>query len=123
MIRSIKSKLFCTFIDFSGAFDSIWRADLWHKLLQIGIDGKCMQIVKNMYQNIKSRVKANGQQSAIFSSEIGVRQGENISPILFSLFLNDVERYLVMNNNNGITMDYRHEDANFYLQILVFHLC
>ena len=66
------------FIDFSAAFDSLWRAGLWHKLKQTGFDGKLMQIVKNMYQNIKSRVKANGQQSPIFSSEIGVRPLANL---------------------------------------------
>ena len=87
-------------------------------LIQIGINGKLMQVVKNMYQNIMSCVKANGKQSQIFSSEIGVRQDENLSSILFWLFLNDVERFLEINDNNGITIAYKDQDITFFIQIL-----
>ena len=39
-----------------------------------------------------------------------MRQGENLSPILFSLFLNDLEEYLINKNNNGINLsEYTHD--------------
>ena len=53
---SKKKKLFCTFIDFSRALDTISRAGLWQKLLQNNINGKCFRIIKNLYQNVKSCV-------------------------------------------------------------------
>ena len=34
-----KKKLFCAFIDFKQAFDTIWRDGLWSKLLKSGING------------------------------------------------------------------------------------
>lgn len=47
-----------------------------------------------MYQGIiKSCVSFNGNQSEIFQSFRGVRQGENLAPVLFALFLNDLESF------------------------------
>ena len=39
-----------------------------------------------MYNDIKSCVAVNGEFSDFFQSCRGVRQGENLSPILFSIF-------------------------------------
>jgi len=47
-----------------------------------------------MYANIKSCVKVNNQLSDYFASLTGVRQDEKLSPILFSLFLNDLNTFL-----------------------------
>ena len=38
--KTQKKKLFCSFIDFSKAFDSVWRVGLWKKLLASNINGK-----------------------------------------------------------------------------------
>ena len=40
ILKSQKKKLFCVFIDFSQAFDSVWHVGLWQKLLKTGINGK-----------------------------------------------------------------------------------
>ena len=66
--KTQKKKLFCSFIDFSKAFDSVWRIGLWKKLLASNINGKCFQIILNMYKGIKSCVSYNGEQSSLFSS-------------------------------------------------------
>ena len=42
--------------------------------------------------------------SDFFISEIGVRQGENLSPLLFSLFLNDLHTYLQNDNAVGVEL-------------------
>ena len=93
-LQKPRKKLFCSFIDFSKAFDSIWRVGLWKKLLASNINGKRFQIIFNMHKGIKSCVSYNGEQSSFFSSFRGVRQGENLSPVLFALFLNDLESFL-----------------------------
>ena len=46
-----------------------------------------------MYKSIKACVMANGMQSEFFESHVGLRQGENLSPLLFALFLNDMETF------------------------------
>ena len=57
------------------------------------LDGKFFIIVRNMYEQAKSCVKLNGKCSHFFKSNVGVRQGENLSPVLFSIFLNDLTEF------------------------------
>ena len=86
-----KKNLFCAFIDLKQAFDKVWRDGLWEKLILHNIKGKCLRIIKKIYDNIKSCVLLNGSKTDFFISHIGVRQGgENLSPLLFNLFLNDI---------------------------------
>ena len=42
-------KIFCTFVDFRKAFDTVWRTGLWKKLLRSEINGKCFKVIFNMY--------------------------------------------------------------------------
>ena len=119
ILKHNKKKLFCSFIDFSKAFDSVWRLGLWMKLLSNNINGKIFRIINNMYKDIKSCVMHSGEQSCFFKSQIGVRQGENLSPILFSLFLNDLEDYMSSNGCNGFEFNMEDNQLNAYLKLMV----
>ena len=81
-----KNKILCCFVDFKQAFDSVWRERLWEKLQQHKINGKCLTLIQNVYNNVKSRVVANDKSPIFFPCIQGVRQGENLSPFLFSKF-------------------------------------
>ena len=50
-------KLFCAFVDFTKAFDYVVRDNLWFKLIHLGLRGNILNIIKSMYESIKSRVK------------------------------------------------------------------
>jgi hypothetical protein len=51
LLKLKKKKLFCAFIDFEKAFDTVWRDGLWYKLLMCNIKGK-------MYNTrIKNKIK------------------------------------------------------------------
>ena len=119
LLKYEKKKLFCCFVDFSKAFDSVWRAGLWSKLLKNDIYGNFLRIPKNMYLNIKSCVSAEGNDSPFFFSNRGVRQGDNISPVLFSLFLDDLEDYFLTESTEGIPVECMTENLYFYMQIYV----
>jgi len=95
ILLSKKQKLYCAFIDYKMAFDLIWRQALWHKLITTGITGKLLTVIFNMYNNIKSCITVEGQSSNFFNSYIGLRQGENLSPVLFSIFVNDLESFML----------------------------
>ena len=113
-------KLFCAFIDYRKAFDFVWRSALWYKLKKSGIKGKLFNIILNMYNNIKSCVTINSECSDYFASTSGVRQGENLSPFLFAIFLNDLEDYMIKANCNLIEISERNTDLLLRLIIIMY---
>ena len=85
IICKSKKKIFCAFIDLKQAFDKIFRGGLWQKMFSYNIKGKCLNVIRNMYRNIKSCVQVNGNNSTFFTSNIRVRQGKNLFPFLFNI--------------------------------------
>jgi hypothetical protein len=55
---------------------------------------KVITVIYNIYMEAKSCVRSNNVISDVFSCNVGVRQGENLSPLLFAIFLNDLESSL-----------------------------
>ena len=50
-------RLYCCFIDYVKAFDSVSHFKLWLKLAKCGVTGKLLNLIKSMYAKLKSRVK------------------------------------------------------------------
>ena len=86
----LKVQTFCTFIDFQKAFDYVDREFLLYKLRQIGVTGNFYFAVKALYRDTKSCVRINNMYTEWFQVNNGVRQGDSMSPTLFSLFINDL---------------------------------
>merc|ERR1711867_192535 len=119
-----KKKLFGCFIDYEKAFDTIDRVALWGKLLENNINGNVFNVIFNMYNNAKSCVKNESLISGVFACNMGVRQGENLSPLLFSIFLNDFEETLSKKYNglteiNALSKILSTEDMEFFINMYV----
>jgi hypothetical protein len=106
-----KKRLYCAFIDFQKAFDSVDRIKLWHKLSAVGIRGKVLNVIKSLYSNIRACVTVKGFRSEYFTSNLGLMQGEVLSPILFSMFINDFELSFI---NSGC-VPYECKSLNLFL--------
>ena len=72
--------------------------------------GNVFVLSKNICKDVKSCISLNGELSNFFIGEKGIRQGENLSPLLFSIFLNDVKQFLCDNNCNGVNISYEMGD-------------
>ena len=86
-----------------------------HKLHKYGIQGKFLNAIKSMYSSIKSCVKIDQNTlTDLFSCNKRIRQGDGLSPILFSLFMNDLPQYFKQNKCPGVVL------GNQYLNCLMY---
>jgi hypothetical protein len=87
-----KGKLYCCFVDFKKAFDTIPRHLLWQELAGIGITGKMLTCIQSMYANDSARI-FNAKQGLTdeFLCQKGVKQGCPLSPTLFGLYIDKIE--------------------------------
>ena len=92
-VKNSNKPLYACFVDFQKAFDSVSHVHLLYKLKMIGVGSKFYEIIKNMYNQSYSCVKVNNERSKFFSCGLGVRQGDNLSPNLFNIFVNDLPKY------------------------------
>ena len=65
-------QLFCAFVDYSKAFDFVNRAYLWQKLINSNINGKVLNVIRNMYKNAKSHISVKNVLSESFPCQVGV---------------------------------------------------
>ena len=88
--RVSKCRLFVCFVDFRAAFDTVWRKAMLYKLVKMGVSGNFFNVIESMYCDVSYRVKLNGALSSKITSDVGVKQGCVLSPLLFNLFLSDL---------------------------------
>ena len=97
-----KKHIFGCFVDFRKAFDSVPRDKLFQKLLNNNINGKFYDCLVSLYNEDKSRVKIGDHVTKSFSPNQGVKQGCILSPILFNIFLSDLQQYMEQNDCDPI---------------------
>ena len=87
-----RKNTFAAFIDMEKAFDKVDRNLLLFKLLKYGINGNMYKAIRSLCFNTTYTVNINGYNTRWFNADLGVRQGDCISPTLFSLFVNDMAK-------------------------------
>ena len=82
----VNQDLFTCFIDYSKAFDRVHHDQLISCLEKIGIDGRDIRIIANLYWHQKAAIRIQNELSPFTSIERGVRQGCVLSPYLFNIY-------------------------------------
>ena len=84
------SKVFCTFLDASKAFDRLVHSGLFLKLMERNVPLIFLDIIISWYNDLSCRVKWGENFSDWFTISAGVRQGGVLSPDLYCLYVDDL---------------------------------
>ena len=87
-----QSSLYVNFIDFEKAFDSVHRDSLWLIMRSYGIPSKIINMVKALYDDFQCAVVDGQDTTEWFKIKTGVKQGCNMSDLLFLLVVDWVMR-------------------------------
>lgn len=101
-------KIYCCFVDYRKAFDSVNRNFLFKKLIKLGTRRNMFQSIFSLYKNVKICVKYENNFSEFFNVKQGVLQGKALSPLLFSFYWNDFENsYILLNCEDTMLQENR----------------
>lgn len=82
------------FLDIKKAFDAVKRENHWQSLKNIEIHSNIVKIIENLCGGTRSRVKTKFGITNDFEIVTGLRQGGVLSPLLFVVVLNEIQRRL-----------------------------
>ena len=80
-----------TFFDYNKAYDMVWRDGLIYKMIQLKLPFRYIRYVRHFLSGRKTTVSINNVHSKEFLLRNGLPQGSSISPLLFLIFINDID--------------------------------
>lgn len=95
-IQKLKGKkVYTGFIDMSSAFDTVDREILVDKVNRLIKANRITKAIENLYTNTTARVWDGNKFSREFRTTKGVRQGCNLSGLLFNIYLHELPERLI----------------------------
>ena len=121
IVHKCKQRLFVAFIDFKKAYDKVNRHALLCKLRSKGFSGKFLNIIESMLINVVQVPKINGKLLSQIVTTVGLKQGDNLSPILFNIFFDDVEEIFDTSCDPVILTD--ELSINHHYMLMIWPFC
>ena len=97
------------FLDLTKAFDCVSHEILLKKLRHYGINGSLYHWIESYLSNRRQYVMFNGKRSTEKTVNIGVPQGSLLGPLLFLIYINDLNQALLSGDLSLFA-----DDANYY---------
>ena len=91
IVKKGKKRLFVAFIDFKKAYDKVNRDILLNRLKELGINGIFLKNIESMYKQTLYSIKFKNGHLEPLNSNLGLKQGCPLSPMLFNLYIDDIK--------------------------------
>jgi exonuclease III len=102
----MRKNLFICFVDYRKAFDTIKHAPLMKLLKEVGVDGKDLRIINNLYKDQYAQVRlGDNTTTEAFKIRKGVRQGCILSPMLFNMYLERIFQIALEGSEIGLKVN------------------
>ena len=88
----VQKNVYLCFVDYEKAFDKVRHNELMNILKQIGVDGKDLRLIKNIYEMQRVALQLGGELTDWIDIKRGVRQGCVMSPDLFNIYAEIIMR-------------------------------
>ena len=89
--RKNKSNVYVMLLDATKAFDKVNYVKLFYQLIDRGLNPFIIRCLLYMYTHQCLNVSWNKFQSKYFPTTNGVKQGGVLSPILFSVYIDELD--------------------------------
>jgi exonuclease III len=86
--------LYVVFVDFRKAFDSVQRQHMLQRCRQLGVHGPFLHALERVYDNVMLQAHVAGQCGDVFATACGTKQGSELSPLLFGLFIEQLHELI-----------------------------
>ncbi|KAI5746163.1 hypothetical protein M8J77_000641 [Diaphorina citri] len=97
-------KLYAAFVDFRSAFSEINHELLWLKMFNFGISRKVIAMFQKLYGNAETQIRVGNKFSSPQNITKGVLQGDSASPLVFLIFVNDLEEHMRSKGMHGVSI-------------------
>ena len=94
------------FIDYTQAFDSVFRDKMIKCLNNYEIPSKLIKLIVRTFQDTKVRVKVNQNYTEKFEISTGVKLGDPLSANLFSIVIDDILTLILRRSRTGTVWFY-----------------
>jgi hypothetical protein len=89
-LLSRNKEAYIAFLDLQAAFDTIPRKEIWKALQKLGVTKNLIEKIQSISETVKGRVLIREGQSEEIKMEKGVKQGDNLSPLLFIIVMDQI---------------------------------
>lgn len=97
-----ENRVYMLFADLKAAFDKVDRGRLWESMRGKGMTEHLIRRIERIYEETEVTVRTQQGYTNSFKTTKGVRQGCVLSPLLFNLYIADIDKIMKDRNIGGV---------------------